>query len=130
MHFVENTFIIMPIHFIVIGDNKIRSLMKSSFRVSFLGNIMEPAKWVKNLGVIMDADSSMQRHMANLCCICYYHFWKRRRVYRYLNPVTAVKVANSWITVIHCFITQEGIYCKTTKSSKCLMLYCLKTRLI
>ena len=40
--------------------------MKSSFPVSSLGNIMEPAESVKNLGVILDADNSMQRHVANL----------------------------------------------------------------
>ena len=59
--------------FIVIGDDQIRSSLKSSFPVSFLGNIMEPAESVKNLGVILDAENSMQRHMANLCRICYYH---------------------------------------------------------
>ena len=34
---------------------------------------MEPAESVKNLGVILDVDNSMQWHMANLCHICYYH---------------------------------------------------------
>ena len=43
--------------------------MKSSFPVSFLGNIMEPAELGKNLGVILDADISMQRNLANLCNI-------------------------------------------------------------
>ena len=57
--------------FIVISDNQIRGYMKSSFPVSFLGNIMEPGESVKNLGVILDADSSMQRHLANLLCTCY-----------------------------------------------------------
>ena len=55
---------------IVISDDKIRSSMKSFFPVSFLGNIMETAELVKNLGVILDADNSMQRHMDNLCCTC------------------------------------------------------------
>ena len=59
--------------FIVIGDDKIRSSIKSSFPVSFLGNIMEPAEMVKNLGVILDTDNSMQRHMTNLCRTCSYH---------------------------------------------------------
>ena len=71
--------------FIVIGDDQIRSSLKSSFPVSFLGNIMEPAESVKNLGVILDAENSMQKHMANLCCICYYHLRELRRVHRYLN---------------------------------------------
>ena len=59
--------------FTVIGDDQIRSSLKSSFPVSLPGNSMEPAESVKNLGVILDAENSMQRHMANLCCITYYH---------------------------------------------------------
>ena len=84
--------------FILIGDDKIRSCMKSSFPVSFLSNIMEPAESVKNLGVILDADSTMQRHMANICRTCYYHLCELRRDCRYLNHETAVKVANALIS--------------------------------
>ena len=58
--------------FIVIGDDQIRSSLKSSFPVSFLGNIMEPADSVKNLGVILDAENSMVRDVANLLKLCYY----------------------------------------------------------
>ena len=68
------------IEFIVIGNDQIKSSLKSSFPVSFLGNIMEPAKSVKNLGFILDAKNSMQRHVANLYCICYYHLQELRRV--------------------------------------------------
>ena len=49
--------------FIVIGDDQIRSSLKSSFPVSLLGNSMEPAESVKNLGIILDAENSMQRHV-------------------------------------------------------------------
>ena len=59
--------------FIMIGDDQIRSSLKLSFPVRFLGNIMEPAESVRNFCVILDAENSMQRHVANLCCICYYH---------------------------------------------------------
>ena len=84
--------------FIVIGDDQIRSSLKSSFPVSLLGNTMEPAESVKNLGVILDAENSMQRHMANLCRISYYNLWELRRVRRYLNHETAVKVANALVS--------------------------------
>ena len=40
--------------FIVIGGDQIP--------VSLLGNIMEPAESVKNLGVILEAENSVQRH--------------------------------------------------------------------
>ena len=59
--------------FIVIGDDQIRRSLQSSFPVSFCGNIMEPVDLAKILGVILDAENSLQRHMANLCCIRYYH---------------------------------------------------------
>ena len=59
--------------FIVIGDDQIRSSLKSSFPVSLLSNSMEQAESVKNLGVILDTENSMQRHVANLCRISYYH---------------------------------------------------------
>ena len=84
--------------FIVIGDDQIRSSLKSSFPVSLLGNTMEPAESVKNLGVILDAENSMQRHVANLCRISYYHLRELRRVHRYLNHETAVKVANALVS--------------------------------
>ena len=47
--------------FIVIGDDQIRSSLKSSFPVSLLGNTMEPAESVKNLGVILDAELAVER---------------------------------------------------------------------
>ena len=84
--------------FIVIGDDQIRSSLKSSFPVSLLGNSMEPAELIKKLGVILDMDNLMQRHMANLCHISYYHLQELQRVYRYLNHETAVKVANALVS--------------------------------
>ena len=66
--------------FIVIGDDQIRSSLKSSFPVSLLGNSMEPVESVKNLGVILDAENSMQRHMDNLCRINYYHLRELQKV--------------------------------------------------
>ena len=82
----------------MIGDDQIRSSLKSSFPVSLLGNIMEPAESVKNLGVLLDAENSMQRHVANLYCISYYHLQELRRVRRYLNHDTTVKVVNALVS--------------------------------
>ena len=59
---------------------------------------MEPAESVKNLGVILDAENSMQRHVANLCHISYNHLRELRRVHNYLNHETAVKVANALVS--------------------------------
>ena len=116
----------------MIGEDQIRSSLKSSFPVSFLGNIMESAESVKNLGVILDAENSMQRHMTNLCRISYYYLRELRRVCRYLNHETTVNVANAFVSsrLDYCnsFITQKGTYLQTTESSKYLMLYCVQTK--
>ena len=79
--------------FIVIGDDQIRSLA-----VSLLGNSMEPAELVKNLGVNLDTENSVQKHVANLCRISYYHLQELRRVRRYLNHDIAVRVANALVS--------------------------------
>ena len=59
---------------------------------------MEPAELVKNLGVILDAENSMQSYVANLCRISYYHLRELQRVRRYLNHKTAVRVANALVS--------------------------------
>ena len=109
--------------FIVIGDDHIRSSLKSSFPVSLLGNTMEPAESVKNLGVILDAENSMQRHVANLCRISYCHLRELRRVCRYLNHETAVKVANALVSsrLDYCNSLLYNTKKAYTSSSKCLM---------
>ena len=58
---------------------------------------MEATESVKNLGVILDADNSIQRHVANLCCVCHFHLQELRRVRRYLTHKMAVKVANAMV---------------------------------
>ena len=59
---------------------------------------LEPAESVKNLGVFLDAENSMQKHVSNLCRISYYHLQELQRVRRYLNHETAVKVANALVS--------------------------------
>ena len=49
--------------FIVIGDDQIRSSLTSSFTLSILGNIIKIVDSVTKLGVILDAENSMQIHL-------------------------------------------------------------------
>ena len=91
------------------GNNK----LKSSFPVSLLGNSMEPAESVKNLGVVLDTENSMQRHVANLCRMSYCHLRELRRVRRYLNHETAVKVAN--VLVSSCLDYYNSLLYNTKK---------------
>ena len=47
-------------------DKTVGSPMQSKFTVSILGNIMEPAKSVKNLGVIVDAKTIYVAYVATI----------------------------------------------------------------
>ena len=94
--------------FIVIGDDQVRSSLKSSFPVSLFGNSMEPAELIKNLGVILDAENSMQRQVAYLCRITYCHLRELRRVRRYLNHKTAV---------VNALVSSCLDYCKSLLSN-------------
>ena len=73
--------------------------MKAAFPVSLLRNTMEETESVRNLDVILDADNPVQRHVANLCHLCYYHLTELRKVRKgYLTRCTAVKVASAVIS--------------------------------
>ena len=82
----NNKLILNPdkTEFILIGDEKVRNAMVNAFPVSLLGNAMEPAISVKNLGVNFDADGSLLKHVTNVCRACYYHLRELLRVHRIL----------------------------------------------
>ena len=61
---------------VLIGNDETRNSLKSSLPISLLGNTMEATESLKNLCVAMDADNSMQRHVANLCFVCNFRLRK------------------------------------------------------
>ena len=82
--------------FIVIGDDKIRSSMKSSFPISFLGNIMEPAESVKTLVSSWMVTINWLIYVG--LSLFYYLLRELQRVHRYLNYETAVKAENALVS--------------------------------
>ena len=89
------------------------------FPLSLLGKIIDPAESVKNLVVTLDANNLMQKHMANLCCVCYYHLQELWRVSRYVTHEMAVKVTNA-------LVSSHLNYCNSllyhTKKHVCIMI--------
>ena len=53
--------------FIIFGSNKQRDRLKSHFPVDILGNALQPAESVKNLGVWLDSDLSLSQHVQSIC---------------------------------------------------------------
>ena len=85
--------------------------------------------------VSLNYQIAMQRHVANLCHVCYYYHWGLQRVRRYLPQEMAVKVANALISshLNDCnslLSHKKALNYQTSKSSKCLMPQRVQTKQI
>ena len=56
---------------LVFGSNNQRDRLKSHFPVDILGNALQPPDAVKNLGVWLDSDLSLSKHVQSICRSCF-----------------------------------------------------------
>ena len=103
-----------------------------SLPVNLIGNTMGETESVTHLGAILDANNSMQRHMVNLCLLCYHHLWELWRVRRYLTHETAVKLTNAMISRTSGLLQHSALLCEKRqisvqfKNPKHPMSHCVK----
>ena len=57
--------------FIIFGSKRQRDKLKACFPIDILGNSLCPADSVKNLGVWLDSDFSLSKHVQNVCKSCF-----------------------------------------------------------
>ena len=84
--------------FIIFGSNNQKDRLKSHFPVDILGNVLQPAESVKNLGVWLDSDLSLSKHVQSVCRSCFLQLREFRRVRRYLSTEASLLVANALIS--------------------------------
>ena len=60
-------------------------------------NIM-PAKLVRNLGVLLDSDMSLEEHVNSICRTAYYHLHNIGKIRGYLDKVTAEQLIQAFVT--------------------------------
>ena len=69
--------------FIIFGSKRQRDKLKACFPIDILGNSLCPADSVKNLGVWLDSDFSLSKHVQNVCKSCFVKLRDFRHVRRF-----------------------------------------------
>ena len=71
--------------FLVIEYERQWSNYLSMFLIELLGVKTNPAKCVRNLGVIFDKNVTFRSHISVVCSSCFYHMWNMRRIRHHLD---------------------------------------------
>ena len=53
--------------------------------LNFCGVNIEPVDSVRDLGVVMDSELTMWKHIGNVASICFFHLRRLRKLYPFLN---------------------------------------------
>lgn len=70
-----------------------------------IGNdVVKPVRSLRNLGVIMDENMRMDRHIGKICKTAYYHLRNIRRIRPFLSKDAAS-------TIVHAFVANQLDYC-------------------
>ena len=75
--------------FLLIGNEWQRSNYLSMFPIELLGFKTNPAKSVRNLGVIFDKNFTFRSHISAVCSSCFYHMQDLRRIRHHLDLYSA-----------------------------------------
>ncbi|KAK6175738.1 hypothetical protein SNE40_014131 [Patella caerulea] len=70
---------------------------------------INPSKYVKNLGVIMDTNLSMENHISFLCKTCHYHL-------RNIGSIRHFITSDAAATLVRCLILSRLDYCNSVLS--------------
>ena len=84
--------------FLLIGNKTQRTKFTHLFPVDLLGNLVAPAPSARNLGVELDEDFSLKKHVANLCRNCNYHIRDFKRIRKHLSLSVATGLANALVS--------------------------------
>ena len=83
---------------IVFGSKRQRDKLKGCFPSTILGSPLCPAESVKNLGVWLDSDFSLSKHVQNVCKSYFVQLHDFRHVRWFLNHDVSVLVANALVS--------------------------------
>ena len=84
-----------------------------------------PSKAVRNLGVIIDSNLSLEPHVSNLCKRAFYHIRRISQIRRFLDKDTTARLVSAFVTstLDNCNSILYGLPKKisrsTAKCSKC-----------
>ena len=84
--------------FLLIAKERQQSKYLSMFLFELLGVKTNPAKSVRNLGVIFDNNFTFRSHISVVCSSCFYHMQDLRRIHRHLDMDSAKLLATALVS--------------------------------
>ena len=84
--------------FIIFGSKRQRDKFKAFFPIDILGSPLCPVDSGRNLGVWFDSDSSLSKHVQNVCKSYFVKLRDFRHVRRFLTHEVSVLVANARVS--------------------------------
>ena len=96
--FTNNRLCLNPskTEYLVIGTRCQRSKL-STTALSISGNIIEPVKSARNLGIIFDSELSLCKHISSICQTSFYHIRQLRQIRSSIDINSATILANALI---------------------------------
>ncbi len=83
--------------YLLIGTPQQRAKLQSS-DISFLDTTIVPTPSARNLGVILDSDLSLKKHISSICQTSYHHIRQLRQIHSSLDSNSATLLANSLVS--------------------------------
>ena len=107
--------------FIIIGTSNQRSKLTRFFLWTFLV-IASHHQTLRNLGVTVDMDFNLRKHISLTCRCCFYHIHDLRRIRRYISLSGAQTIATPMITsrLVHCNSLLYNIASKDILKPRCV----------
>ena len=84
--------------YIIFGSKTQRDKLKACFPIDILGNSFCSVDSAKNLGVWLDSDFSLAKHVQKVCKSCFFKLHEFRHVRRFLTYDVSVLVANALVS--------------------------------
>ena len=91
--------------FLIIGSkHQLNKITIDSIKIG--DSEIKPVTSVKNLGVLIDNNLSMENHITKTCSIAFYHIYNIKHIRKYLNRNLTEKI-------VHVLITSQLDYCNS-----------------
>ena len=84
--------------FLLMWNERQRSVYLSMFAVEFFGVKTNPAKSAQNLGVIFDKNFTFHSHISAVCSSCFYHMQDLQGIRRHLGLDSAKLLATALVS--------------------------------
>jgi len=61
------------------------------------GNVIHDADSVRDLGIILDSELTLQRHIKKVASVCFYHVRRLKQICQLLGPDVAITLRSAFV---------------------------------